>query len=75
MNYLYIVLAVIAVLIILKFILKLSIKIFSTFIIIVAIAITALVVFIQPKMHKEFNFNIVEKVINFKVGGVTVKKQ
>ena len=74
MNYVYAVLVIIAVLLILKFILKLSIKIFSTFLIIIAIVITALVVFTQPKMHKEFNFNVIEKFIKFDDGGVSIKE-
>lgn len=75
MNYLYAFLAIVITLAILKFILKLSIKIFSTFIIIIAIAITAFLAIAQPKMHKEFNFNIIKKVLNFNSdGSVSIKE-
>ena len=69
MNYLYTALAVILGLVILKFILKLSIKIFTTIFVILAIVITATIVVIQPKMHKEFNFNVIEKVLKINQDG------
>lgn len=75
MNYLYVALAIIITLVVLKFILKLSVKIFSTFIIIIAVVITAFVAVVQPKMHKEFNFNVIKKVLNFNSdGSVSIKE-
>ena len=71
MNYILAVVAVILVLIVLKFILKLSIKIFMTLFIIAAVGITVAVMVIQPKMHKEFNFNIIERMIKFNDDGST----
>ena len=71
MNYVYAFLAIILVLVVLKFILKLSIKIFSTIAIIVALVVTVGFVVIQPKMHKEFEFNIIQKMIKFNSDGST----
>lgn len=71
MNYLYAVLAIILALAILKFILKLSIKIFTSIIIIIAVLVTVTIIFIQPKMHKEFNFNIIERVLKINSDGTT----
>lgn len=71
MNYVYAFIAIILVLVVLKFILKLSIKIFSTIAIIVALVVTVGFVVIQPKMHKEFEFNIIQKMIKFNSDGST----
>ena len=71
MNYIFAVIAVILTLVILKFILKLSIKIFRTLFILIALSITVVIIFVQPKMHKEFNFNIIERMIKFNDDGST----
>lgn len=71
MNYIFAVIAVILTLVILKFILKLSIKIFMTLFILIALSITVVIIFVQPKMHKEFNFNIIERMIKFNDDGST----
>ena len=71
MNYLYAILAIILALAVIKFILKLSVKIFMSVILTLAICITALVIFVQPKMHKEFNFNIIERVLKINNDGST----
>ena len=71
MNYILAVIAVILALIVLKFILKLSIKIFMTLFIITAVGVTVAVMVIQPKMHKEFNFNIIERMLKFNDDGST----
>ena len=71
MNYIYAFLAIVLALVILKFILKLSIKIFTTIAIMVVVLVTAGFIFIQPKMHKEFNFNVIQKMIKFNNDGST----
>ena len=71
MNYVYAFLAIILALVILKFILKLSIKIFSTIAIIIALVVTVGFIVVQPKMHKEFNFNVIQKMIKFNSDGST----
>ncbi len=71
MNYIYAFLAIVLLLAILKFILKLSIKIFMSIFITIAIIITIGIIVIQPKMHKEFNFNIIEKVLKINSDGST----
>ncbi|MBQ7450284.1 hypothetical protein IJS77_02610 [bacterium] len=69
MNYIYAAIAIIIALVVLKFILKLSIKIFTALFIITALALTVTVAVIKPKMHKEFNFNIIEKMLKFNDDG------
>ena len=69
MNYVYAFLAIVLALAIIKFILKLSIKIFMSVLISIAVLITASITFIQPKMHKEFNFNIIERVLKINSDG------
>ena len=64
-------LAIIIVLLIAKFVWKLSIKIFATILIIIAILVSLILLFVQPKMHKAFNFNIIERVIKFNSDGST----
>ena len=71
MNYLYMAIAVIVALLIIKFILKLSIKIFTTIFVILAVVITASVMVIQPKMHKTFDFSVIERMLKFNADGST----
>lgn len=74
MSYIYAIIAIIVVVIalfIFWLILKLSMKIFAALFIIIALVATVTVTIIQPKMHKEFNFNIIEKMIKFNDDGST----
>ena len=71
MNYVYAFLAIILALVILKFVLKLSIKIFSAIAITVALLVTVGFIVVQPKMHKEFNFNVIQRMIKFNSDGST----
>lgn len=71
MFYIFTILAIAAALLILKFILKLTFKIFTTVFIILAIVTTLVLMVVQPKMHKEFNFNIIERVLKFNDDGST----
>ena len=71
MYYIFAVIAIVLALIILKFILKLSIKIFMTLFIIIAVGLTIAIMVVQPKMHKEFNFNIIERMLKFNDDGST----
>lgn len=71
MFYIYAILAIAVALLILKFILKLTFKIFTAIFIILAVVTTLVLMVAQPKMHKEFNFNIIERVIKFNDDGST----
>lgn len=74
MNFIYIIIAIAVIFIALLIfwsVLKLSMKIFTTLFIIIALIATITIVVIQPKMHKEFNFNIIEKMIKFNDDGST----
>lgn len=74
MNFAYSIIAIVAVfavLLIFWLILKLSIKVVTTFFIIIALIASVTVIVIKPKMHKEFNFNIIEKIIKFNADGST----
>lgn len=71
MDYVYAVLAIVLALAILKLVLKLTIKIFMSIFITLAILLTVAVVVVQPKMHKEFNFNIIEKILKINSDGTT----
>ena len=71
MNYFFAVLVLIIAFIILKFILKLTLKVFTTIFIVIAVIVTLFLMVVQPKMHKEFNFNIIERVLKFNSDGST----
>ena len=71
MNYFFAVLVLITAFIILKFILKLTLKVFTTIFLVIAVIVTLSLMVVQPKMHKEFNFNIIERVLKFNSDGST----
>ncbi len=73
-NFVFFIIAVLAIviaLIIAKFAWKLSIKIFTTILLIIAVLASLILLFIQPQMHKTFNFNIIERVVKFNSDGTT----
>ena len=71
MNYAIAIVVIVIVLIALKLILKVSMKIFGIIFIIFILAISATAIIMNPKMHKEFNFNIIEQVIKINPDGTT----
>lgn len=44
-------------------------KIFYIFVITIILFFTILITLKQPKMHKEFNFNVIEKILNINADG------
>lgn len=71
MFYIYAILAIAVTLIILKFVLRFTFRIFATVFIIIAVFTTLVLMVVQPKMHKEFNFNVIERVLKFNDDGST----
>lgn len=67
----YIFLIIIITLLVLKFLIKLNIKVFMSILISIMIIGTIYIGVTKPKMHKLFNFNIIERVLKINSDGST----
>lgn len=71
MIYISILIVILAVFMLIYFLAKFNNKIFAILLSLIALSLSIVIIVIKPQMHKEFNLNVIEKIIKINPDGST----